>query len=121
MLSESEEDDMLRDVVDIQARRREMDARRAAARRARARETGTPMGHGVDTVLVEALALLLAGRDADSPARQAYMSCVHRVLAARGIGASPELAARLQARLSVSSGFREREVSRRAERAASSH
>lgn len=111
----------MRDVIDIQARRREMDAQRAAARRARARETGTPIGHGLDTILVEALALLLAGRGPDSPVRQAYLGHVQHVLAARGVTASPELAARLQARLTISGSYREREVGRRAERAASSH
>ena len=110
----------MRDPVDIHARRLARDAERAAARRARAREANTPMGHGLDSVLVEALALLLAGRGPDSPVRQAYLGHVQRVLAARGVTASPELAARLQARLTVGTSFKGREVNRRAERAASS-
>ena len=64
------------------------------------------MGHALDALLVEGLALCLAGRDRDDPVRVAIQRGISRAFRARKVGASGAVARRLQARLSISSSLR---------------
>ena len=90
---------------DVHERRREKDRLAQARARARAREAGEPMGHALDALLVEGLALTLAGRDRDDPVRVAIQRGISKAFKARRVGASPATARRLQARLSISSSM----------------
>ncbi len=91
--------------MDVHERRRARDRVAQAAARRRAREAGDPMGHALDALVIEGLALALAGRNADDPVRRAIMRGITRAFAVRRIGASSATARRLQARLAVSTAL----------------
>ena len=101
--------------MDVHERRRQQNRVAQAAARKRSRETGEPMGHALDAVLVDALALVLAGREPDDPVRVAVEREINRACWARQVKATPTLAGRLQRRLSVSSGLRHALMNRRFE------
>lgn len=91
---------------DVHERRREKDRLAQARARARAREAREPLGHALDALLVEGLALTLAGRQPDDLVRIALQRGIARAFKARKVGASDAVARRLQARLSISSSLR---------------
>lgn len=88
--------------MDVHERRKERDRQAQARARAKARDANEPIGHSLDALLVEGLALTLAGRDRDDPVRVEIQKGIARAFKARRVGASPATARRLQARLSIS-------------------
>ena len=92
--------------MDVHERRRARDRIAQARARAKARETGEPMGHGLDALLLDGISLVLAGREQGDPVRVAIETGIARAFKARQVGASRTIARRLQARLSMSSSLR---------------
>ena len=93
-------------IDDVHERRRERNRVAQAEARKRSRETGEPMGHALDAVIIDGLALTLAGRDVDDPVRVAIEREISRACWARRVAATPVLARRLQSRLAISPGLR---------------
>ena len=100
------------DGLTVHERRRQRDREAAAARRAESKASGVPMGHSLDALIVEGVALMLEGRDAGDPVRMAYMRAQTRACHARRVVATRTLGTRLQARLSVSSDLRQAIIER---------
>jgi hypothetical protein len=103
------------ETIDPQERRRQRDREDQARRRAEARENGEPLGHALDSLIIDGLALMLAGRDMDDPVRLAWTRSMARAIRARRKQPTPALARRLQARLSISSSLETAIVERRVE------
>lgn len=103
------------ETMDPQERRRIRDREDQARRRAEARESGEPMGHALDSIIIDGLALMLAGRDMDDPVRLAWTRAMARAIRARRKQPTKALARRLQARLTISSSLETAIIERRVE------
>ena len=103
------------DAMDPQERRRQRDREDQARRRAEARGSGEPLGHALDSIIIDGIALMLAGREMDDPVRLAWTRSMARAIRARRKAPTPALARRLQARLTISSSLETAIVERRVE------
>ena len=103
------------ETMDPAERRRQRDREDQARRRAEARESGEPMGHALDSLVIDGLTLMLAGREMDDPVRLAWTRSMARAIRARKKSPTPALARRLQARLCISSSLETALIERRVE------
>ena len=105
---------MLQD-LDVHDRRREKDRTDQARRRAEARANGEPIGHALDSLVIDGIQLMLAGRGMDDSIRIAWTRAMTRAIHARRKAPTPALARRLQARLAISSSLETAIIERRVE------
>ena len=101
--------------MDVHERRRQRDREDQARRRAEARESGEPMGHALDSIVIDGIQLMLAGRDMSDPVRIAFTHAMTRAIHARRKSPTKALARRLQTRLAISSSLETAIIERRLE------
>ena len=101
--------------IDPHERRKIRDREDQARRRAEARESGEPMGHALDSIIIDGLTLMLAGKTVHDPIGMAWTKALARAIRARKKSPTPALARRLQARLTISSSLETAIVERRVE------
>ena len=91
--------------MDAHDRRRERDRADQAARRAEARASGERVGHGLDALIIDAVALFLAGCEDGDPIKLKWTKALTRAVKVRKVPANKRLVDRLQARLTIGSSL----------------
>ncbi|WP_237481492.1 hypothetical protein [Lichenibacterium dinghuense] len=95
-------------VPDVHERRLVADRDRKRRFRAAARASGEPVGHALDSLLIDGIALCLEGRSRTDPVTVAMLRGIGEALQLAGVAETPDLQRRLRSRLRVGARLRTR-------------